>query len=514
VSSLLDKRNVPKATAPVLKVSRLTTSVASLGDTGLVGQVKGLVGLSTYNKIKEALARYYQAKLPLDRQKQLVQITALIAQWMSANRSSTTKGNLARMKKLHALDAEVLHELASPAATSATAAAVTSTPWVKATPTLPTESTAQRPSTLPQAADVTPTPSLEGTPVHTDEPAAPTGQQGLVINPARVKALIQVLRDLIAQSQSTPQVARKVALTKQIQFEIGQLLPMLTDPRLAKIHRAIYDYNRTLREALPALEEQAEYMNDVVTRGDRLAFLSGQGAIAVSQAIQLAQGITDANVAGVGSEALKIMQERGITDAEMAAIKIYTAADYRYINAGIAKDRGGWLRSAIVNLQDKPSTAPETLGAPLGPGQQGPLSKGDAIAASEGARHARMALEGLRKMKPWAGGVPTFRGMGLSHEEYKQQFEDTSTWTSAAFTSTSVDKTVSEQFARSESQGGKQGILIVFDVVIDGRDLMDISIFGREGEVLLLPGATADITRIDDDPTDPNTKVVHLRQTK
>jgi hypothetical protein len=204
-----------------------------------------------------------------------------------------------------------------------------------------------------------------------------------------------------------------------------------------------------------------------------------------------------------------LMRDRQITDAEMAAIKIYTAPDYRYINAGLAQNRGGWLQSALQShLTEGTPRAQDIriLGGALEPGHYGPLSPGDS-AAAEGVQHGKMAVEGLKKLPPWTG--TTYRGMGLSPEDFKAQYEDTKVWSAKSFTSTSTKKDISKEFAQRESKGGKIGFLLEFTVT-NGRDINLLSIFGNEGEILLMPGASAEILDID---PQGDIKVVHVRQT-
>ena len=300
---------------------------------------------------------------------------------------------------------------------------------------------------------------------------------------------------------------------------LAELIPEL-GPEHAKFRSKVIGYEETLKKALPALEEQADYMDDILLGDEKLAYLSLVGANAVAGAVLLAEGQTTLTK-GMGQEALKLMQEHDITDAEMAAIKIYTAPDYAYINSGLSRDRGGWLEASIKaswkeqkshNLAKRSRSGKDNriLGAELQPGQSGPLSPAD-TAASEGRRHAKIAAEGVRKLPAWKGD--TFRGMALTDAEYKRQFEDTDTWSAKSFTSTTTLGNVALRFAsnaaKEDKTKTKKPILLHFRVT-DGRDIKDLSIFGRgEGEIMLLPGATATIT---DRKMQGLARVVHLEQ--
>jgi hypothetical protein len=316
---------------------------------------------------------------------------------------------------------------------------------------------------------------------------------------------------LRAEMLATPKVELKVALVAKIYPVLGQLIPLLNDPARAKTQRAVIDYALALRKSLPGLREQAEYMKSVKSGQASFAYLSADGVKAIADAVALADGDTNNARPGLSADALKVMQETGMTDAEVAAIKIYTAVDYRYMNAGLEKNRGAWLQSAITQVGSGRSTDNSVLGAELQPGEFGPLSPAD-TAAEEGVRHGKMAVEGLRKMKPWVG--KTFRGMGLPPEEFKAKFEDATEWSANAFTSTSTKESVSENFAKAESKPpARVGFLLIY-TVIDGRDIADLSTFRNEGEILLLPGAMAKIDKVQPRPNNPGVKEVHLTQTK
>ena len=511
------------------QVSRLTTTEASLGETGVVGQVKALVGQSNYVKIKEELAKYYQAKQPQVRRQQLNKMLGLIATWMKANARSTTSGNLARMQRLHALRSEILQELALPALSGVGKQAAGSGALLDAEaatipePELtgvgkeakPGQALEVEAATIPEPGltgvgkEAKPGQALEVEATATEETAI-TAEAGPLV-PPQADAVTKKLRQLKAQTDASLRVADKVRLLKEAQTELEQLLPLLTDPALATVRRAVSDYAQTMLQALPALEEQAEYMMELEKGQEKFAYLSLAGVRAVANAVDLARGATSAKP-GMTDEAADIMRKASITDAEMAAIKIYTAPDYRYINAGLAKNRGAWLQGALeTHTKEADPRAKDTriLGEPLAPGHLGPLSPGDA-AAAEGVRHGKFAVEGLKKLPAWTGD--TYRGMGLSPADFKAQFEDTDVWSTNAFTSTSAKEDVSKGFARQESKAGKVGFLMQFQVT-NGRDINKLSTFGNEGEILLMPGASAKILRIEVDNGPPQIKVVYLRQT-
>ena len=520
-----DRESASGGRDQVPMISRLATTAKSLGDTGIVGQVKALFGQSTYVKIKEAVTRYHEAKDPQARRRALQEISPLILQWMSANGWGKSSGNQSRKAKLMALDHEVHEELASTDA--ATSAAGTSDRLADVADALPETGTAPE-STTEEAKDANPETApvpIPGQHEHQSGPptsAAPRPRPQLSPQQSMVKtrAILSLqgqLHELKTAADSTPKVAAKVEAMKKASALLARLVPMLNEPHMASVQKATADYQRALLEALPALEKQAQYMGDLEAGQGKFAYLSLAGVQAISDAMTLAQGTTrsvdpEGRVAapGMGAEALRIMQETGMTDAEMAAIKIYTAPDYRYINAGMAKNRGGWLTSAIRQDESGARVGDNRIlgDADLEEGFSGPRSPAD-MAAAEGRRHGTHAVEGMKKMPPWKG--QTFRGAGFTHDQFQEQF-GRGVWSADSFTSTSTQQAVSEGFAHNESVGGKIGVLMVFKVT-NGRDIKDLSIYSGEGEVLLMPGTRATVTNIETHPGPPEIKIVHLEQT-
>jgi hypothetical protein len=515
-----------------LQVSRLATTAASLGNTGLVGQVKALVGHSTYVKIKEELGKYYQAK-PQTRTQHLNKMLVLIDKWMKANNWSPTGGNQARMQRLKVLQAEIHQELAPPAPLAPNA------PWAKAAPKAGPQTWAMGAAKLPPL-PATPMPPLPATPMP-PLPATPSltgvGKQAAMptaplaapaaailappiarpvpvvpvapvsVIPPQAVALNMQLDALKAKIDKAIQVKVKVDLLGQADVVLQQLLPLLNDPALAKIKAAISAYELALRKALPALKEQADYMDDLAKeknfRNDpskapgTFDYLSVMGLVAVEDAINLAKEVEKNDPAM--SDQAKLMQQNGLTDAEMAALKIYTAPDYRYMNAALGNDPV-WKQKALeAHVAD-----------PL-PDVQ-PRNKNDADvgnASAQGLRHAKLTKKAMKKLPAWKSPPITYRGMGLSPADFKAMFEDKTTWDTAAFVSTSTQPTKALEFARREGRRAGVAILLHFDVS-NGRDIDKLSMYPGEGEILLMPGATAKIVNVD--KATPGLVKVHLKQ--
>jgi hypothetical protein len=351
----------------------------------------------------------------------------------------------------------------------------------------------------------------------------------------------------------------KVMFLATVRDDLDELEPLLIDPRLRKTHQAVIDLNQALLQNLPMWEEQAQYLRDVQEGQEKFAFLTGRGVTAIADAVSLAAAAADGTALpfkrGMGAGAVQLMVAQRITDAEMAAIKLYTAPEYKYMTVGMEKgaeefrpkdadnpagDPGalGWLKSAIGGLENSgevgkaprsaamninPKTgspwtpAPQkktgrhrndsVLGAALGPGQLGPLSPAD-TAAAEGQRHTKMAVEGLKKLPVWTG--TTYRGLALPKSVFDKDYQQGGRWQSKALTSTSKYDPKAINFLNMAS--GEVKVLIKFDVT-NGRDVDVISVNQGEYEVLLLPGAAGIITEIEPEAPPRKYKIVHVQQT-
>lgn len=208
---------------------------------------------------------------------------------------------------------------------------------------------------------------------------------------------------------------------------------------------------------------------------------------------------------GADQETIDLVTEYGLTEAEVVAIKTYTAADYVYINPATANAKG-WMEGQ--NLTDAEKNIPDA-------------DPGDALAVvatqaakearenkvkqlfEEGSLHAGVAMMGLQKLPAMAG--PTYRGARMTQAEFDSRYDPTKPIVFGAFTSTAVR----EEPARGFANGGGDykprpdqtlSVMCILDVK-NGRDIRNLSIFGsKEEEWLLLPGATFAITSIVEKP--------------
>jgi hypothetical protein len=192
------------------------------------------------------------------------------------------------------------------------------------------------------------------------------------------------------------------------------------------------------------------------------------------------------NLAGVSDEGKQQAQKSGLTDAELTAIRIYTAQDYAYMNPVLANNKG-WLDYKIKELVKQGQI---NLG-----GRDTLNDKERQQVKEEAIRHSDKAVEGLAKLPDIKKEV--YRGVGLTQKEFNDQYQKGKTVTLPSFTSTSLDKKVSKGFAKREAKGGKVGILLVMQVT-KGKDIGDLSVFDKEKEVLLPPKSSFKVDSIVD----------------
>lgn len=158
----------------------------------------------------------------------------------------------------------------------------------------------------------------------------------------------------------------------------------------------------------------------------------------------------------------------GLTEAEIAAIKIFTSAgaDYGYINPATANS-DVWYDKA----QKSERTAP---------GFKSEASHEERKA--EGRLHAAMAIKGLSKLPKY--GPDVYRGLGLKRVDFMRHFKAGGTYKVPSLGSASVERTVAEKYAATS--GEAIGVLLVIHGS-GGRDISSFSTVKAEKEVTLLP---------------------------
>ncbi len=192
----------------------------------------------------------------------------------------------------------------------------------------------------------------------------------------------------------------------------------------------------------------------------------------------LGQGRTYAGAKGAGQDALDLVQKYGLTEAEVLAVKVYTSDDYKYMNPATAYSEG-WMEAQQFKGRA------DYLKTPEGRAEMRQLME-------EGSLHSAMAVAALQKMEPKQGVC--FRGDRMTPQEFTDMYGDASapklpTQTRANLTSIARVRKSAENFADNSTDLKKTVSVLTEVQVKNGREVRDLSVFGKgEAEWLLLPG--------------------------
>lgn len=186
-----------------------------------------------------------------------------------------------------------------------------------------------------------------------------------------------------------------------------------------------------------------------------------------------------------------------LTDAELAAIRIYSAGDYQTINPTLVGD-DTWMKGNVKGLA-------------VGAGHETQFARGDVreqlkpqnkdgdTRMTEGHRremkldammHTRMAVSGLKKLPDVT--VDGYRGLSIPLNELILDYKVGKKILYKPFLSTSTDRELSKMYAMIPKVG-KVGLLLNLKIT-GGKDIKEISVASKENEVLLLPGAEFEVT--------------------
>ena len=203
-----------------------------------------------------------------------------------------------------------------------------------------------------------------------------------------------------------------------------------------------------------------------------------------------------------------------LEEAEVLAIRTYTAADYKYINPAVANQKdhperqklgGDGKPIAWMDAQHRPDpskakndTERKQLEKALAEYEQ---SKKKSL-EEEGALHAGMVMEAFKKLPKKKGTL--YRGARMNLARFQSEYTVGKQMPIEAFMSQSVNKDVARGFA--DGQGNVKladdATISVFVecAVLDARDISEMSIYGaNEAEWLLPPGGKLVVDSIDDD---------------
>ncbi len=244
----------------------------------------------------------------------------------------------------------------------------------------------------------------------------------------------------------------------------------------------VEDLEAEAQSELGRLKAMDRYLADV--KGGDVNALSQMGKdIALPEAAQVASGKAGATD-GTSAEAVDMVKRYGLSEAEIAAIKIYTASDYLYINPATANS-AGWMAAQQGKIGEKAA-------------QQMPRSQKEL--SQMGALHAGAMMQAFSKLPRRV--TTTYRGSRESQASFKATYQDKKTMRFDAFGSSASTQEPAENFAQGLGEQPPQQtqsihVMCVLNVT-NGRQVEGLSIYGAgEREVLLMPGAEFNIDRIE-----------------
>ncbi len=168
---------------------------------------------------------------------------------------------------------------------------------------------------------------------------------------------------------------------------------------------------------------------------------------------------------------------RGLTEAEILAVMVYTSDDYAYINAATANDK------KLIEQREFSGQSEDYLASDEG-------RKVMKRFFEEGSLHSAMAIAALEKLPVQTGTC--FRGSRMTPAAFEQQYGDPlnkklASTTLSNLTSCSRVKDNADVFANRGSRQATVSVMTEIEVT-HGRDISALSIHGYEEEWLLLPG--------------------------
>lgn len=230
----------------------------------------------------------------------------------------------------------------------------------------------------------------------------------------------------------------------------------------------------------------------------------------------------------------KFAQKYKLEEAEVLAIRTYTAADYKYINPAVANQKDHPERQKLgadgkpiawMDAQHRPDPSKaknETERKQLQKALEDYEAGRKRSLQEEGALHAGMVMEAFKKLPKKQGTL--YRGARMNLARFNSEYSVGKQIPVEAFMSQSVSKDVARGFADG---GGNVKLaddatisVFVECAVLDARDISEMSIYGaNEAEWLLPPGGKLVVDAIDDDsvknpgvPKATSWKKVRMRQ--
>ena len=184
------------------------------------------------------------------------------------------------------------------------------------------------------------------------------------------------------------------------------------------------------------------------------------------------------------------MEKFGLAEAEVLAIRLYTANDYKYINPAVANQKDHPERQ----LPDKDGKPVDWMDSARKPGSANKRKE----LYEEGALHAGVIMEAFKKLPKKAGTV--YRGARMSEATFNSKFSLGSQMPVEAFLSQSTSAAKAEAFSRgSADTPPEQTVSVVAEVeVYDARDISEMSVTKSENEWMLPPGGKLTVVRVEE----------------
>ena len=211
---------------------------------------------------------------------------------------------------------------------------------------------------------------------------------------------------------------------------------------------------------------------------------------------------------GADATTIALVSEYGLTEAEVQAVRAYTAKDYLYINPATANAKGWMEGQNLSDAEKNPAAADENDALAVAANIAATQARENKVKQlfEEGSLHAGVAMMGLDKLPKKVG--PTYRGARMTQAEFDSRYKPGTPVVFGAFTSSAVQRTPAQDFANGggDYKPRDDQTLCVMCILntTNARDIRNLSIFGAgEEEWLLLPGATFGIDRIEEKPSGP-----------
>jgi hypothetical protein len=130
----------------------------------------------------------------------------------------------------------------------------------------------------------------------------------------------------------------------------------------------------------------------------------------------------------------------------------------------------------------------------------------------EALQHSRRALAGLAKL-PDAPRTTTYRGLALTQTELDGYKKGNKAPPWAAFSSHTTKRDTAAGYAQTRAWQQSKLAVLMISTVTHGKDINPISLYPREAEILVLPGAEFTVRENDGIKQGDGVYEVHLTQT-